>query len=137
MPTASVISPIMPPSASTSRTKCPFAMPPIAGLHDICAIKSTLSVNRAVFSPMRAAAIAASHPAWPAPTTTTSNCSVNACMGKVEAGSNLPSSLQFIVTIRHLPESALAGQRNGTSRDLSSYSAPWAIQNLKLERPSG
>src|SRR5712671_5489153 len=26
---------------------------------------------------MRAAVIAASHPAWPAPTTTTSNCSVN------------------------------------------------------------
>src|SRR5207302_6291994 len=34
----------------------------------------------AVFTPRRAAAIAASHPAWPAPTTTTSNCSVNACM---------------------------------------------------------
>src|SRR5258708_35564954 len=29
---------------------------------------------------MRAAAMAASHPAWPAPTTTTSNCSVN-CIG--------------------------------------------------------
>src|SRR3979490_1707916 len=55
-------------------------MPPIAGLHDICAIRSTFSVNNAVLSPMRAAAIAASQPAWPAPTTTTSNCSVNCCM---------------------------------------------------------
>jgi hypothetical protein len=35
-------------------------------------------VISAVFSPMRAAAIAASHPACPAPTTTTSYCSVNA-----------------------------------------------------------
>src|SRR4051812_21534497 len=76
MPTASVTSPMMPPSASTSRTRCPFAMPPTAGLHDICAIKSTLSVNRAVRRPMRAEAIAASHPAWPAPTTTTSYCSL-------------------------------------------------------------
>src|SRR6478609_7418209 len=41
------------------------------------AIRSTFSVNRAVFSPMRAAAIAASQPACPAPTTTRSYCSVN------------------------------------------------------------
>src|ERR1700722_1922984 len=81
MPTASVISPMMPPSASTSRTKCPLAIPPTAGLHDICAIRSTFSVNRAVFRPMRAAAVAASHPACPAPTTTTSNCSVNCICG--------------------------------------------------------
>ncbi len=77
MPTASVTSPMMPPSASTSRTRWPLAMPPTAGLHDICAIKSRLSVNRAVFSPRRAAAMAASHPACPAPTTTTSYCSLN------------------------------------------------------------
>ena len=32
MPTASVISPMMPPSASTSRTRCPLAMPPIGGI---------------------------------------------------------------------------------------------------------
>ena len=35
-------------------------------------------VMSAVFSPIRAAAIAASHPACPAPTTTTSYCSANA-----------------------------------------------------------
>src|SRR4030095_15149897 len=77
MPTASVTSPMIPPRASTSRTKCPFAIPPIAGLQDIWAIKSTFSGNKAVFSPIRAVAIAASHPACPAPTTTTSNCSSN------------------------------------------------------------
>src|SRR6478609_8152346 len=61
---------------SCSLIRCPLAIPPTAGLHDICAIRSTLSVNRAVLSPMRAAAIDASQPAWPAPTTTTSYCSV-------------------------------------------------------------
>jgi hypothetical protein len=78
IPTASATSPIMPPSASTSRTRCPLAMPPMAGLHDICAIRSKLKLNSAVRSPIRAAAIAASHPACPAPTTTMSYCSVNA-----------------------------------------------------------
>src|SRR5208337_3482469 len=68
-----------PPSASTSRTRCPLAMPPTAGLHDICAIRSTLRVNSAVFRPMRAAAMAASQPAWPAPAMTTSYVSVNFC----------------------------------------------------------
>ena len=76
MPTASVTSPIIPPRASTSRTRCPLAIPPTAGLHDIWAIRSTLRVRSAVLRPIRAAAIAASQPAWPAPTTTTSYCSV-------------------------------------------------------------
>jgi hypothetical protein len=31
-----------------------LAMPPIAGLHDICAIRSTFRVYSAVFNPMRA-----------------------------------------------------------------------------------
>ena len=69
MPTASVTSPITPPSASISRTRWPFAMPPIAGLHDICAIRSTFMVIIAVRRPSRAHARAASHPACPAPTT--------------------------------------------------------------------
>src|SRR5512133_2083900 len=47
-------------------------MPPMAGLHDICAIRSRFMVTMAVFRPMRAQARAASHPACPAPTTTTS-----------------------------------------------------------------
>src|SRR5579863_8792692 len=94
IPTASVISPMIPPRASTSRTKCPLAMPPTAGLHDICAIRSTLRVYSAVLRPMRAAAIAASHPAWPAPTTTTSNCSVN-CIPRNSITMKRPTSLFF------------------------------------------
>src|ERR1039458_8266383 len=69
MPTASATSPMMPPRASTSRTRWPLATPPTAGLQLICAIRSRFMVISAVFSPMRAAAIAASHPACPAPTT--------------------------------------------------------------------
>src|ERR1700679_1019042 len=41
-------------------------------------MRSIFMVMSAVLRPMRAAAIAASQPAWPAPTTATSYCSVNA-----------------------------------------------------------
>ncbi len=75
MPQASATSPMMPPSASTSRTRWPLATPPMAGLQDIWAMRSRLSVKSAVRRPMRAAATAASQPAWPAPTTRTSNFS--------------------------------------------------------------
>ena len=47
MPTASVTSPMMPPRASISRTMCPLAMPPTAGLQDICAIRSALMTGAA------------------------------------------------------------------------------------------
>ena len=48
MPTASATSPMMPPSASTSRTRCPLATPPMAGLQLICAIRSMFMVMSAV-----------------------------------------------------------------------------------------
>src|ERR1700722_19314212 len=44
----------------------------MAGLHDICAIRSRFMVTMAVFNPIRAHASDSSHPACPAPTTTTS-----------------------------------------------------------------
>ena len=69
---ASVTIPMPPPKASTSRTICPFAMPPTAGLHDICAILFMSIVTRHVLAPILAAAWAASHPACPPPTTMTS-----------------------------------------------------------------
>src|SRR5215831_15432608 len=75
MPQASVARPISPTSASISRTRCPLATPPTAGLHDICAMVSTDDVSTRVRAPMRAAASAASQPACPAPTTMTSNSS--------------------------------------------------------------
>src|SRR3954471_11995921 len=64
---------MMPPSASISRTRCPFAVPPIAGLHGMCATVSFVSVHNPTWTPIRAAAYAASHPACPAPITMTSN----------------------------------------------------------------
>ena len=72
---ASAARAISPPNASISRTKCPFAVPPIAGLHGILPTASRLIVKHAVFIPRRAAASAASIPACPAPTTTTSKAS--------------------------------------------------------------
>ena len=69
MPTSSVTRPMMPPRASISRTRCPLAIPPMAGLQDICAIRSMFIVTIAVRKPIRAQALAASQPACPAPTT--------------------------------------------------------------------
>ena len=68
--------PISPPSASSSRTRCPFEVPPIFGLHGIMAILSTLTVKTIVFRPSLAQARAASQPACPAPTTTMSYASL-------------------------------------------------------------
>ena len=68
----SVTSPICPPKASISRTICPLAMPPTAGLQLICAILFMSMVSRHVLAPNLALAAAASQPACPAPTTTTS-----------------------------------------------------------------
>ena len=65
----SVMIPMRPPKASISRTICPFATPPTAGLHDICANLVMSIVTNSVWQPMVAAAAAASHPACPPPTT--------------------------------------------------------------------
>ena len=64
--------PDMPPNASISRTICPFATPPIAGLQDICAMVCMFMVISKTREPICAAACAASQPACPAPTTMTS-----------------------------------------------------------------
>ena len=40
--------PIMPSSASISRTRCPFASPPMAGLHDISPMVSRRWVSSSV-----------------------------------------------------------------------------------------
>src|SRR5215203_2444302 len=73
MPVASIARPINPPSASISRTRCPLAVPPTAGLHGMCATPFRDSVHNPTWQPRRAAAYAASTPACPAPMTITSN----------------------------------------------------------------
>ena len=60
MPVASIARPINPPSASISRTRWPFAVPPTAGLQGICPTVSGDSVHRPTLTPRRAAAHAAS-----------------------------------------------------------------------------
>ena len=64
--------PIAPPKASISRTICPLATPPMAGLQPIWPMVSRFVVKSAVRAPMRAAAKAASVPACPPPITKTS-----------------------------------------------------------------
>src|SRR3984885_8898143 len=73
MPAASAAHAITPSRASISRTRWPLPKPPIAGLQDISPMVAKRWVTRAVRAPQRAAAVAASHPAWPPPMTTTSN----------------------------------------------------------------
>ena len=51
----------------------PLPIPPMAGLQLICPSVSMLWVSSSVCAPARAAASAASVPAWPPPTTITSN----------------------------------------------------------------
>ena len=58
--------------ASISRTICPLATPPIAGLQLICAMVPIFMVTNNTLEPKFAAAAAASQPACPAPTTITS-----------------------------------------------------------------
>ena len=59
----SVTMPICPPNASISRTICPLAIPPTAGLQLICATLFMSIVIRSVRDPKRAEAQAASQPA--------------------------------------------------------------------------
>src|SRR5690242_10321893 len=86
MPAASVTRPISPPSASTSRARFPFPTPPTAGLQDLFAIVPREHVSRRVERPIRAAACAASQPACPAPTTTTSKLIVAPSLSDAEPG---------------------------------------------------
>src|ERR1043166_4057824 len=72
MPPSSATRPIRPSSASISRTRWPLPSPPIAGLHDMAPTVAKRCVTSAVAAPMRAAAAAASQPAWPPPMTITS-----------------------------------------------------------------
>src|SRR5690554_3973371 len=72
MPAWSVARAMAPPKASISFTRWLLPMPPMAGLQDICPRVSMLWVSSRVCEPMRAAANAASVPAWPPPMTMTS-----------------------------------------------------------------
>ena len=63
MPLTSAARPIIPPRASISRTSCPLATPPMAGLQLMRPIASKDCVTRSVSQPSRAEAEAASIPA--------------------------------------------------------------------------
>ena len=82
--------PSSPSSASISRTRCPFPRPPIAGLQDIAPMVEKRCVTSAVLAPIRAAALAASQPAWPPPMTMTSYDSGRAVMPGFYRGAGKP-----------------------------------------------
>ncbi len=167
MPLASMHFPITPPRASISRTICPFATPPIAGLQLICATASAFMLSRHVFRPRRAAAIAASVPACPAPTTTTSNryskvftafsqrnapgtLSMIASRTDVcAAGEGRPivrpcgkntrriSPLVLLNPLASVMMSLLSGSRNPLSHPDTSQSVRTRMSDSQLEQPTG
>ena len=95
MPARSAARAIAPPSASISRTRWPLPMPPIAGLQLICPTVSRLWVSSSVRAPMRAAASAASVPAWPPPTTMTSKCSMPVLSGAAMISKGMKGTFTF------------------------------------------
>ena len=84
--------PSTPSSASISRTRCPLPRPPMAGLQDISPSVSRACGSRARSGRRaRAAAAAASQPAWPPPITMTSKVEAGLFMGGlIAAGGNVP-----------------------------------------------
>src|SRR6188768_1631139 len=113
MAVASIARPISPPSASISRTRWPFAVPPIAGLQGINATVSAESVQMPTRQPICAAAQAASHPACPAPTVTTSKS--RALLANAERPEDMVQQVLGRATARDLlerePGVAKIGQR--------------------------
>ena len=93
----------------------PLATPPMAGLHDIFAMSSRCTVSSAVARPMRAQACAASQPACPAPTTTTSKrvpCAPPA------------GCRRATLTVHHLPMQKRAKMRSSSSSLTRRRSVP-------------
>src|SRR5829696_7589508 len=105
----SVARPMIPPSASTSLTTVPLAIPPIAGLQDIWPMVSRFWVRRRVRAPRRAASVAASAPACPPPTTITSYRSVTA--PSLDSGSNSTE-------LSHLPQPGDPHDLSGRNQEM-------------------
>src|SRR4051812_40047022 len=86
----------------------PLPTPPIDGLHDICPASSGRKVSRPTRAPRRAAAAAASHPAWPAPITRTS-CII-ALVADVPRGTLLAEAEAAEQGVEHVLDPSTAGQ---------------------------
>src|SRR5438270_8079680 len=99
---------IRPSKTSSSRTRCPLPTPPIDGLQDICPASSGRKVSRPTRAPRRAAAAAASHPAWPAPITRTS-CMPRA-LADVPRGTLLSKAEASKERVEHILDAGAAGQ---------------------------
>ena len=113
----SVMRPMRPPRASISRTIWPFATPPTAGLHDMAAILSRSIVSSSVRQPMRAAAVAASHPACPAPTTMMSKSFHGAASASVGAAGFIGAAVGVSAAVL-CAEGVIAALFWGTAPDI-------------------
>ena len=82
MPPASIARPMMPSSASISRTRWPRPSPPMAGLQDMAPIVASLCVPAGCAHPSGRSPPAASQPAWPPPMTMTSWCAWRVCAAR-------------------------------------------------------
>ncbi len=139
MPVASIARAINPPSASISATRCPFAVPPIAGLHGMCATVSSDNVQIATRRPRRAAAYAASHPACPAPITITSYCSAMCLYLNAKAqrrqGFFLEENLRVLASLLsiYVPPAAIREQRelSAASADADPDAHPGAAADAR------
>src|SRR5581483_8992799 len=113
MPVLSMARPINPPRASISRTICPLASPPIAGLQDIWPILSGSMLTSATRAPRRDAAHAASAPAWPPPITMMSKSAVKAALGKEQGLYGESQGKNRQVAARLTPSPGTPGEGRG------------------------
>src|SRR5579872_4997671 len=132
---ASINSPISPPSASISRTSCPFALPPTLGLQGSVQIFDGSPVTSSVSTPRRAEARAASSPACPPPPTITPLRSCPAICGLYRIDDGLwfgrtdrktrPAAQHDLhgVEAGHVPDPSVPGQMNSPT-----------FQNVRLDR---
>jgi hypothetical protein len=131
MKVRSIQRPISPPSASISRTRWPLAGPPIDGLQGISATWSSFIVSNRVRQPSRAAASAASHPAWPAPTTTTSTAAGNAGPWSAMRPSPAPPGIRKavrLVTERPVDRTISLARYGACTTSVPRISTGWTSQ---------
>ncbi len=139
MPARSIARPMMPSRASISRTRWPRPRPPIAGLHDIAPMVSSLWVSSSVRAPIRALAAAASQPAWPAPMITTSKLGSRLVMAAVVGSRDRPVNGRPTWTQARKHRSVWRGyeQKKRARSWLRAREGPERTAWLDLELPAG
>src|ERR1700704_4898665 len=92
----------------------------MAGLQDIAPMVAKRWVTKAVFAPIRAAALAASQPAWPAPITMTSKKSAREIMPRLLSRSWKTRKEEIAEVVSR--ETMAPGTDQNVSRETSRHS---------------